>query len=102
MSNDLTQEGTIAAKVSHEHRDWPTNKTNYKFDLPGRDPISWRAAKNADRTLSVWIVGPFNNDYDFRVSMPACPDGQLHIGLRWAKGEIRLYLNGQAVRTLTS
>ncbi len=95
MSKDRAQEGTIAAKVSHQHRDWPTNNTNYKFDLPGRDPISWHAAKNADGTLSVWVHGPFNSDYDFHVPMPACPDGQLHIGLRWAKGEVKLYLNGK-------
>ena len=32
MDNDLRQEGTIAARVSHQHADWATNKTNYRFD----------------------------------------------------------------------
>jgi hypothetical protein len=100
MGNELTHEGSIAARVTHQHPDWPTNGTNYRFDLPGHAPISWRAAKNADGTLSVWVQGPFNGGYEFRVPMPACPDGQLHIGLRWAKGEISLYLNGQPVKTL--
>ncbi len=99
MREDPTQEGTIAATVSHPHTDWPINKTNYRFDLPSRAPIFWRAAKTADRTLSVWVVGPFLGDYNFQVSMPPCPDGQLQIGLSWAKGEVKLYLDGKLAQT---
>ena len=40
MVSDLRQEGTIAARVSNQHADWVTNKTNYRFDLPRRDLIS--------------------------------------------------------------
>ncbi len=99
MGKDLTQEGNIAALVSHQHVDWSTNTTNYKFDLPGRDSISWRAAKNADGTLSVWVHGPFDSGYDFRVPMPRVTDGQLNIGVSWANGAVKLYLTGKLVQT---
>jgi hypothetical protein len=99
MGKDMANEGSIAAKLSHRHADWPTNGTVYKFDLSGREPILWRAEKNADRTLSVWVQGPFNSSYDFRVPMPPCADGQLHIGLSWANGALKLYLNGRLVKS---
>jgi hypothetical protein len=102
MSDDLTKEGTVMATVGHSHPDWDTNNNSYNWALPGHGLITWGATKNSEKTLSVWIEGPFRAKYDFTVAMPPCPGGQLTIGVTWVKGEVILYLNGKRAKALSS
>jgi hypothetical protein len=94
-NDDLKVRGSVFARVVHPDIDWSTNNRSYSFDMPRSGPISWRATKHSNKTLTVWIVGPSDRKYDFSIPMPRCRDAALNIGITWGDGNVRLYLNGK-------
>jgi hypothetical protein len=91
---------SITTRLQHDHKDWTTNSDRYCFPEISRGPLTFKAVKNPDQTISVSLSAP-EGDYDFKERIPPC-DGErgLHVAVTWNgdEREVKLYLNGQLVK----
>jgi Concanavalin A-like lectin/glucanases superfamily len=95
----LKDTGTITFWLRHEHADWATNDSGYKFGVIKKDGIEASAVKNPDRTISVSLAGPFDQRFNFQTAIPPCEERGLFVALTWDNKEVKLYLNGQPIET---
>ena len=98
MTDDPSMEGSIATFLRHENPNWPTNRAVYHFPEITSGAVTFHATKNYDRTVTIFIVGPFGNSYDFKVPIPPCDEKGLHVTITWGKDGVILYLNGKRVK----
>ena len=102
MTNDHSTEGSIATFLRHENPNWPTNRAVYHFPEITSGGITFNAMKNYDRTVTIFIDGPFGNPYEFKEPIPPCDERGLHVAVTWSNNEVILYLNGKRVKSMKS
>lgn len=95
----LENEGTIAFRLGHEHRDWSTNSAGYNFGRIAEPGISVEAVKQPDKTVEL-NVSAFGQHFTFRKPIPSCDEHGLFVAITWKDRKVHLYLNGQQVETL--
>lgn len=95
----LKNEGSIVFGLSHEHKDWPTNSSGYKFDIIEQKDISVEAKKLPDKTIEIKLTGPFDKTFVFQRPIPQCDERGLQVAMTWKDDEVKLYLNGQLEET---
>jgi hypothetical protein len=98
----IEKEGSITFTLKHEHKDWATNDSGYRFGTVKISGVSVEAVKNPDRTVQLKVSGPLGKDFEFRTYIPECDERGLFVAITWKEPEINLYLNGKLVETKKS
>ena len=93
-------EGTLMFWLKHEHKDWSTNSEGYDFGSIEKPGISAKAVKHPDKTIELNFSGPFGQ-LSFRPPVPKCDERGLQVAITWKGPEVKLYLNGQLVDTVS-
>ena len=91
----LKNEGSIVFGLSHEHKDWPTNSSGYKFPTINQKDISAEVTKHPDKTIEIKVIGPFDKSFVFKKPVPPCDQRGLQVAITWKNNKVELYLNGQ-------
>ena len=94
-----TPEGTIDFWLKHQHPDWATNGSGYKFGPFSHEDLSVKATKHPDKTLELQVFGPAQRSFTFKHPMPTCPPKGLYVAITWSASEVILYMNGKPVET---
>ena len=87
----IPEVGTIVSWVSNDRLDWPTNRECYVFGPYFTDGIKWRVRKNQDRTVHIWVSGPFGQSFGAVIRRVASgpfrrppAEGRVLVTIRWA------------------
>ena len=59
-----------------------------------------KALKHPDKTVELILDGLDDGPLNLREPIPPCDARGLHVGIKWSKTEVVLYLNGKARKTL--
>ena len=97
----LQQEGSMVFWLRHEHTDWSTNAHRYNFGTVQAQGIIVNAIKHPDCTLECTVEGALGRQHVFHVAIPSCDEQGLFVALTWQSPLLRLYLNGNLVKTET-
>ena len=98
----LKDEGTVELRVGHRNAKWASDNNSYTFPEAGHGGITLQATKHPDSTIEVRLSGARGIDVAFQHPMPATVGvDQLHIAVTWKASQIKLYLDGVLIETMT-
>ena len=91
-------EGTLAFWLNHRHKDWTTNSNGYDFGSFEKSRLTANSVKHPDKTIELKFSGPFGQRR-FQCPIPKCV--ALMVGITWRDSEVKLYLNGELIDTVS-
>jgi hypothetical protein len=96
----VSDEGTIRFWLQNRHHDWATDARSYDFGTKHPQGLVVKALKHPDKTVEFILDGLDAGPLSLREPIPSCDARGLHVGIKWSKTEVVLYLNGKARKTL--
>jgi len=94
-------DGTITGWLRHEHADWSTNNHGYNFPNVDHAGILVESRKSPEGRIGVKVSGSRWGTLSFDHPVPTCDERGLHLMVVWTKQNVKLYLGGQLVETVS-
>ncbi len=99
-TSGISQSGTVAFVVTHQHPDWTSNGDGYDFGEVSKGPLRIKAFKHPDKTMELFVEGLGESHVTTRASIPNTNGGRVMVAITWDGREAIFYYCGERIAAI--